>query len=391
MLDFAVSSMALMTFARTQQIPAAAVEASGYYNQLLHTARVKIGSLRIEDVDACLLAIFFMSRYENVAYRPSPNTSPSEFASNMRSFSHDDGALAILKFWKTRLSREHPPTNVIKQVRRGALRSGLLRNLPLPSWILDGKEFGEQGIELDFDRIMVQISLLRLRVLALRKGNKRSPHGARDAAAEMEDLRAQGREIEQKMQAWTTTFPTSWRYERHSLSEPHSWPLRDFYSPIVYSYTNASFAGVWALYDAIRMLVNSTRLKILDLTHPPDLLFHDDDDSVDQERFECAAKLRMSADDLASSVPFCLQRFRVVNNAGASGSNGGSKSAVPQNWEEVKPFMGTLMIWPLTIATCLTNLDVRQRAWFRSELARLGRITGTGVCESCDTGPWLEL
>ena len=69
-LELAISSIALAVFQRTQNYPAAAIEASTVYHQLLRIVQVIVSSLDQGNIDAGLLTIFFMSRYENVVHRP---------------------------------------------------------------------------------------------------------------------------------------------------------------------------------------------------------------------------------------------------------------------------------------------------------------------------------
>ena len=73
MVDLALSSMALAVFSRTQKHPAAATEASPRYYRLLRVAQERIAQLGIstldeQKIDACLLAIFLMGRYEGTMH-----------------------------------------------------------------------------------------------------------------------------------------------------------------------------------------------------------------------------------------------------------------------------------------------------------------------------------
>lgn len=68
-LDLAVSSMALAVFSQTQHHPPAAVEAPRKYHRLLQIAPITISTLDERNIDACLLATSFVSRYEDVVHR----------------------------------------------------------------------------------------------------------------------------------------------------------------------------------------------------------------------------------------------------------------------------------------------------------------------------------
>jgi hypothetical protein len=375
-LDLAVSSIALAVFSRTQQYPPAAIEASTKYHQLLRTAQVTISSLDQGNIDACLLAVFFMSRYENVVHHPSNLRSKTPFATALQSFSLDDGALAILKIWKDHLSHCQPATDVIKHTRRSMIKSALLRNLAIPEWMLEGTSFGEHGLELEYDRIVVQIANVRKRLSTLLKektGQQDAPYELNSTA---EELNKDARDIDKALQDWTADFPSAWCYRRHTLS---NWPKRDFYSPTVYSYLSPAYAAVWNQYYSTRMLVNSTRLRVLEFSRPnPD----------DFQRLECLSQMKTMADDLASSLPFCLQRFKVTESPKSSSH----QDLITLNMnEDLKPYVADLTVWPLSIASSLGDVDVKQKMWFRLQLARFGRMIGDRVLEFEEADQWLQL
>ena len=385
-LDLAVSSMALAVFSRTQQHPPAAIEASKKYHQLLRIAQVNILQLNEANIDACLLAIYFMSRYEDVVHHPSHLNLDTPFTTTCQSFSHHDGSLAMLKFWKDRLSHSQPATDVIKYTRRGMIKSALMRNLALPKWLTQGASFGEHGLELEYDCIVVQIASLRQRLSTLLDeiiGLQRTSFD--DLSATAEELNIEASDIDKALQDWNEHFPSTWSYQRHTLSElQHPWPKEDFYSPMVYSYSNPAYAAAWNQYHTMRMLVNSTRLRILQISHPCSHNF-----AYHEQRLECLSQLNTMANDLASSVPFCLQRVNITDPRGSSNTR--QNSITLNTNEDIKPYVAISIIWPLTIASSLADVDVKQQLWFRSELARLGRIGGFRVLECAETDRWLEL
>ncbi|MCJ1460052.1 hypothetical protein MMC28_010431 [Mycoblastus sanguinarius] len=370
--------MALAVYSRSMQHPPAATEASSKYHRLLQVAQERIAqvgflpTLDERNIEACLLAVFLMGRYEGAIHRPGDPNSNDAFT-----WSHHDGAMAILKVWNDNLS--HNPANfIIKQTRRGLIRCCLLRNLPLPDWMLDGIRFGEHDLELNYDRIFVRIVNLHYASASLQQKN-----GLQITKAEM--LNNEARELDKALQDWVVQFPSTWSYQRHVLTEPDDlWPRRHFYSSIVYSYSKPGYATVWSQYFAARMLINSTRLRVLDLSPPNPLA----DFTYEHQRLECITQLKSMAGSLASTIPFCLERFKVANNPNSPICQ---TSVTLNTNEEIKPYLASLAVWPLSIATSLEGIDARQQQWFRSELARLGRITGSGVLEYAETDQWTTL
>ncbi|MCJ1397740.1 hypothetical protein MMC11_000936 [Xylographa trunciseda] len=257
-----------------------------------------------------------------------------------------------------------------------------MRNLPLPEWMLEGSSFGEHGLELEYDSVVVRIANVRHQLSKL-LNEKPSPQRTSDEFASLAtELNHEARDIDKALQNWTAHFPSTWSYQRHTLSEPQALPTSDFYSPTVYSYSSPAYAAIWNQYYATRMLVNSTRWRVL---HLPALSA---DGDADEQRLDCLFHINTMANDLASSVPYCLQRFTVAESPGPSSHR---QAIMPNAGTDAKPYLAVMMIWPLTIASSLQGVGVEQRSWLRSELVRLGRIVGAGVFECAETDQWLEL
>ncbi|MCJ1414043.1 hypothetical protein MMC32_000368 [Xylographa parallela] len=358
------------------------MEASLMYHRLLQVAQLTFVSLTEENIDTCLLAIFFMSRFESAVHRLGQLNPKTSLTTTLQSFSHHDGALAALGFWKQHLSQTHPATDVIKHTRRGMLRSALMRNLALPKWMQEGSSFGEYGLELEYDRIVVRIVNVRQR-LCTPLNEKTDSHRTSPKVASMaKELNEEVADVDKALQDWTANFPSTWSYQRHTLSNPHPWPIRDFYSPIVYSYSSPAYATIWNQYYASRMLINSIRWRVLQLENPNSA------DIVHNQRLECLFHVNSMANDLASNVPYCLGRFTVAHG---SYSSSHPTTVTPNANEDINPHLASLLIWPLTIASSIRDMDVQQKLWFRSELARLGRMVGAGVFECAETDHWLEM
>ncbi|KAM0420640.1 hypothetical protein ACHAPT_011556 [Fusarium lateritium] len=110
--------------------------------------------------------------------------------------------------------------------------------------------------------------------------------------------------------------------------------------------------AVWNEYYAIRMLVSHTRLQILQLAAQ----------SNSAETLECLTQLGSSAESLASLVPFCLGRIRRTPTGSIEISN-----------EPFKPYLASLVVWPMSLASSLHTLEPTQRQWFSSTLARVSK------------------
>lgn len=372
MVDLAISALALIIYSRTQQHPPAAADANLRYCQLLRIMQDRMSQpLNERDFDACLLAVLLMGRYEGATHSPADFNAKDSLV-RLRNWSHYDGAMAILKFWNDSL-QEATATFIIKHARKGLIRFSLLRELPLPDWMIDGTRFGEHDLELEYD--FIEVRIVNLRYACVKLERKRGLH-----FAEAEKLNNEAQELDKALQDWVAQLPKIYFYQQHMLAELSSWPRINFYSPIVYSYSKPGYAAVWCQYFSARMLVNNIRLSIL-LSIRPELML----DTYEQKRQECITKLKSMADGLASTIPFCLGRFKVENRKSPTHH---ASITIAEN-EEIKPCLANLVIWPLSIASYLKEMDNIQQLWFRSELARLGKVLGDGIIESAETGQWL--
>jgi hypothetical protein len=252
----------------------------------------------------------------------------------------------------------------------------------LPEWMLNGSLFGEHGLELDYDRIIVRIANVRHQLSTLLQQEASLQTTSHELISRAEELNKEARDIDKALEDWTAQIPSDWCYQRCTLKDPHPWPRRHFFSSIIYSYSSPAYAVFWNHYFATRMLIDSTRLRVLELSRP------NSDDFAHKQQLECFSHMKVMADNLASSVPFCLQRFKVSDSPNSLFCQ---NSITLTTNEEIKPYMASLTVWPLTIASSLEGVDVKQKLWFKTELAHLGRIGGTGVLECAETDQWLEL
>lgn len=205
MVELVVSAPALTIFSRIQKHPPALREAVLRYGRLLRITREQIIIMSSDKKvrDDHLMTIVLMACYETAMHQ-SENIKPAHLLNSEHSWSHHDGALAILKSW-SRWRGNEPPSNIVKQVRRGLLRSSLLRNYSLPDWINDGTRFGEEGIDLAFDSIIV-------RVVNLRAAFKTLGQNKCIAVVGVKDLVNEARDLDDMCGQWVEKLPPEWIY-----------------------------------------------------------------------------------------------------------------------------------------------------------------------------------
>ena len=376
-VDLALSCMALAVYSQTQQHPAALAESAERFCRLLPMVQHRlsqVGNLPVDEanVDACLLAVFLLARYSSAAHDPSEPVSEGTFKS-MQGWSHRDGSMALLKVWDDHLSHQ-PPSVIVRQTRRGLIRSSLLRSLPLPDWFLDGEKFGEHGLQLDYDRIAVRAVNLHARFATIQERDD-------GITPELEYLNAETQNLDEALQKWAAQVPSTCSYQQHFLEKRDNVPRNHFYSPTVYTYPKLGHAALWSQYFAARMLLNSKLLKILRLSRPdrPFLVF-----TYARQLQVCLAVLKEMGESLAANIPFALELITLESN----GARGDQLSIKLNAKQDIKPYLADLVIWPLSIAACVEWVDDKLHQWFKSELGAVGRIVGDGIIQRAETDDW---
>ncbi|KAE9364868.1 hypothetical protein N431DRAFT_389228 [Stipitochalara longipes BDJ] len=372
MVDLALTAVALVVYSRTQQQPAAGELGAQIYYQLLRTLQDRIGDLSsIDDFDAWLLTTKLMGRYEGATHGPGDFDSEQPF-NQVRNWAHQDGAQAVLRLWYDR-SMPGPATYIVNQTRRGLMRTSLLRNIPLPEWMLDGSHFGEKDLDLQYDRIEVRLASLRHATRRLEEDNDID-------SAKIDELDAQAQQLDQELQNWTARIPKKCSYERHMVLGEGLWPRTHFYSPTVYTFSKPGYATVWLQFFSTKMLIISTRLRILTLSHTGSL-----EDPYKKQTRDCHAVLETAANDLASIVPFVLGKVKIEYSATAPKQ----PKVLVNEGADINPCQAIMVIWPLSISAGLRGVHKQQQPWFRSELAGLGKLLGDGIIESAESKNWI--
>ena len=243
--------------------------------------------------------------------------------------------------------------------------------------MVDGTFFGEQGLDLEYTRIVIWIIKVRRKLARLLQEERCSPRTFNSSASMINELIEEADVIDSSLQDYSALLPKILLDGQHPLPEPHPWPMRDFYTPEVRIYSSPGQAAIWCNYFATRILINSTKLKLLELGEPCK--------SIDKQRVEALYRIQFMANELASSIPFCLERFKITRCSDTESE----KPTITLNIsEDVTPCMATLLVWPLTLAASVGGVHASQQKWFRSELARIGRIVGYGVIECAETDQW---
>jgi hypothetical protein len=368
-LDLALSSIALALFSRTRNCPPAAIQSFVSYRKSLQALQPMLRTLNTGNIDACLLTICLLSRYEDAVCASHLDSSTS-FVETLKSRPHHIGAIAVLECWRNSPSLVQTPTKTIKYARRVIRKSALLRQIDLPEWLMDGSLFGEHDYEQALDKIIARIIRLRSGLASFSRNENALQPIIEDLLPIVEAALGEAREIDQALVEWFKRFPGREHRTRHELILSCSRPRSIFYHSPIYSYHNHAEAAICAQYYGYRLLAKQLEIQALEARDSRLM------DVSSQGRQDCLRALKDLANELASTIPFCLERFATSDDPASAGGE------IRVNASETrKPYVAELVVGPLILASATKYLDHEQHEWFRLQLADVGRLLGYGVLE----------
>lgn len=351
LVELALLSLALAVYARTRSQPDAAAEAFSIYHELLKLTREHLArpNLDVVAIDACLLTIFLMGRCESAMHNTlSPDAE--ETLKEFKSWSHHDGAMALLRLWHLHFKGQDVSV-IVKQTRRGLWKSLFLRRLPVPGWLCDGSDFGEQGLDLAFDRVRVELVNIRSDVNADK---------SLDDKTDRDRLRERVVKLSLDLVDIRNTLPPEFSY--HQLETTHVDPTW-FLSSKLRIHSSPAYANLWAHMLATRLVIASVHMTVLQ---------YSTETSEDAEI--CAVLLQQIVSELAATIPQCIGIVSMDGDQLAIRSLAGLKSP-----------LASAVVWPLSMAVSVEGYDESLHRGFRLQLERLGQIIGDGVLHAVPT------
>jgi hypothetical protein len=324
---------------------------------------------------------------------PHPSSEVDEVGSRLwKSLCHHEGALALLK-----LRQQHGPPPYLplhRVVRRQVvshytaehstvsdiylttyllqIRTYILRGIPIPDFLQNGAHYGEEGPALEFDSLMVRVAALRARSLALFSGKDAETcsdmHGSQAFAAETQNL-------DTALASWSQSLPEDWMFAIQTL--PPNPDESDFtYNNIAHNYATHGHAAIWNRYRAIRLIVDSIRIR--SLTHLIQTMEYQSQRSfvaIQQESIRTS--MEAITNDLCGGVPFF---FNSLDPTGLRSIKMGKYTITTD--DEILPKMAGLLAWPLTVAISCEYIPEPQRQWLKGKLKLVAKSCGDAVLES---------
>ncbi|TPX12352.1 uncharacterized protein E0L32_006999 [Thyridium curvatum] len=366
-LDLALSAVTHAVFGRARRAPDATAEAVRLYQRCVVAANEQVRAAQVDPVmlDDLLMASMLMAYYENTMFsfqsdRPHATRQDKVGSRFWKNFAHHQGAAVLLKLRREKGMRANLALD--KVVRRQIVRTCILRGVPVPAWMADGKEYGEEGPVLALDSLMVRLSLLRARSVD------------RFGDSGLSKLGDDAQELDRAFAAWASSLPPEWT-EGFTVDPTKSS------SAIVPTYASPGHAAVWNRYRAARIAINSMRLASL-----PSLTLDFNGASYpigDSEHAECRVNIEVMTRDICGGMQYFLDyESRVNGTAGSREDGDGDGASAGEDFSELPPKLALFMAWPLTLAISTKDTPPTERLWLAQCLQRTARALGDSTLES---------
>jgi hypothetical protein len=368
----------MAVFSRKHNCPTALAKSRTKYSSALIKTQSMIASEcdRVDGPsDQLLLAVMLLAAYEDCVCTFNRDTMFTE------GFRHQDGALALLKMRKRDSTTPQSSIHLDRQTRRQLLRTSMFRAADLPSWLLDGASFGEEGAERDLDRLVVKTIQLRHRMFMLFECFRSTSESERHSLHDSFDHGIRDcQDIDAELQNWSDSLPSDFNYASINHSTPFS-PESLFYRTTAHNYTSIHHATLHNRCRGARIVANglmttSLRFKLFSTpsaspSPPPEPTIIPLETSPEATLLTTRATIRHMADEIAASIPF---HFNLLSPTGTP----------KQNPDPIASAIGAAiypLVWPVTIAAASAEVPERQRAWLQKKLGFIGMVVGSGILE----------
>ena len=214
-----------------------------------------------------------------------------------------------------------------------------------------------------------------VRVVALREVAMPLFHGQDpDAMAWLHLLKeiiSVAQELDIALSAWAQSAPEDWKFSTTTTSAQEGTSGNgDDDMACSHVYSTHGHAAVWNHYRAVRLIVNSIRMRAFSLL----LECPTQCSAIIGLKTLCQEHIDALSKDLCHSVPYFFQTSSALTSNGAE--NGFDSTA------EIAPKMAELLAWPLTVAVSTDGVPTVQRGRMKDVLRICANASANAVLES---------
>ncbi|KAM0720496.1 hypothetical protein Q7P37_004632 [Cladosporium fusiforme] len=376
-LHLAVSTLSRAVFGRARGIPVALIRADQSYAQCLVRTQQAVMGQAIESMDELLLTAMLMGFFENIRFNvglsePSENKTDAIGSRFLNVFSHYEGAMGLLRIRRER--SDESDLDLDKAVRRQIIRASILRGHTVPEWLQEGEKYGESGVVLQMDSLMVRTAAFRSRALAFfPKASSALPTSTPD----LEYLAHTGKELEDDLVEWAQSVPQEWQATQIALSaNPEALGSEMAFQGRQNSYTSHGHASIWLRQRALRLIINSIFIKFIAVRLQSD----PNNTHILWKRDRMCGNLDTVSSNLCADVPFFFDNPVLPGKEGTS-ATGASQASTPSQ-DAISPKLAGLVAWPLAVAVSTENVPEPQRQWLQKKLKAVASSLGDSVLEA---------
>ncbi|KAM3074966.1 hypothetical protein ACMFMG_007570 [Clarireedia jacksonii] len=381
-LTLAILAISHASFGRARRIQSAlAVGGAKYCTALTMINRALKDPLQAIRNEV-LLATIILSHYENSVFR-RPHMSESDInIMAAKTFAHHDGAMAVLHLRRqcNHYQSDKLGAGVDRVVRNHLIRSLTMRRMQVPLWLRDGAEYGETGLALKLDQLMVKTADLRHRAASLQYDLTVIPNSER--VSEMLKLHAAlsiAQRLDDAFVTWARDVPMEdyWkacRVEDDGVSRDENED--NILDRLVHIYPTVGHVGLWGRYRTLRLHVIDIIVKILSFARKaePDLKPMEE---------TARSKIEKLAADFCASIPYALKTIDVFPAAENSFVVGRSP---PDQKQFVDATTATMLCWPLAMTTMVEGIPQRYMKYLKRMLLEVSELVDDGLLEGMATG-----
>ncbi|PQE04591.1 negative acting factor protein [Rutstroemia sp. NJR-2017a BBW] len=380
-LTLSILAISHASFGRARKVQSALAAGGAKYCKALKMINLALKDPLQATRDEILLATIILSHYENSIFR-KPQISEHDIKSMAaKTFAHHDGAMAVLHLRRQRNHHQCDAmsANVDRVVRNHLIRSLIMRCMQVPVWLRDGAEYGEAGLALGLDRLMVETADLRHRAADLQYDLTTIPKAGRVAQMlKLHGVLATAQRLDESFVAWARDVPMEdywrmFRVEDDGVVRDES--NDDIFNGCVHIYPTMGHLGLWSRYRAFRLHVIDITVRILSFAKTIE---------VDLQSMEESARTKIEklASDFCASIPHALKAVDIHPTAG----NPVVSRRPPADQKHLaEATTARILCWPLAMTTLVESIPEQYAKYLKRRLLDVSEIVDDGLLERMAT------
>lgn len=249
------------------------------------------------------------------------------------------------------------------------MRTCVLRASVVPEFLHDGGKYGEEGPALVIDSLMVQVAALRAKTVRLLSNR---PFAISFDERHSLEIAFEAEELDSRLALWETSLSSDWQF---NISTPDN--QQSVYPYCTHVYTSHGHASVWNRYRALRLIVNSIRIRCLSNV----LQHHSSTSAFAAQQEMCYISIKAITDDLCASLRYFFNSSSNDKDGSGLGVIKVGKFIIRSNLD-ILPKLAWLLAWPLAVAVNVEGLDEHQKTYLIQQTRAVARSLGDAVLES---------